>query len=455
MAKKPNIYVVSADHSGLCLAKRFQDEGHGGALVLIRPERRKGKLIVPKTAEEKKENQERLDYLTQNGNGVVRKMWIDEALKVITRQDKVIFDQIYGWNYGEALFKRGVPVLGGAKIGYTLETERLQTLNLLKRLGFDIPPYKNFGPGSSKRGIDFLKAAKDKTLYAFKSDNPCVETSVAHESNDELIQKLTAEHKEIDTDGFLLQEKKKGIELAVETWYYRGRPIMANVDLEAKKLYNEHDDVQTGCAMTLTWAIPVNHPLRERLNKPFDEFVRKHIGTGLMDVGVIYDPHEDKMWVLECCGNRFAYNAFYNLMALCQNQMLLGEFFVKYLSGDLRGDIGEKVFGNEVAGSVRVFNHKNAKDQHIAFPKELAQNYWIWDCHKKGGDLLTTGGEYGDSVGIVTATGENPQGAMAKVRDYYTKLYIPKKYARPDYDEDDEINLPIARYEALKAAKML
>lgn len=455
MAKKPNLWVWSADHSGLPLAKRFQEEGHGGGLALIRPERRQGKLVVPKNPKEKKDNQERFDYLNKNGNGVIKKVWAEEALRQVTRKDYCIFDQIYGWQYGEALYKRGVPVLGGAKVGYTLETERLQTLNMLKKMGYDIPPYKSFGPGSSKKGIEFLKGVKDNLLYVFKSDNPAVETYVAHENNDELIIKLTAEHKEIDTDGFLLQEKKPGIELAVETWYYKGKPILANVDLEAKKLYNRRDEPQCGCAFNLLWLLPVNHPLRVRLNAPMDPFVKQHIGTGLMDISVIYDPHDDKMWVLECCGARFAYNAFYTLMALCQ--MPLGEFFIKYLSGEFKGEIGEKVFGNRFSGSMRMFNHEHSEDQHIHFAEpEYRPHYWLWDYYKKGGDLLTTGGPRGDSIGIVTGTSaENPEGAMANVAEYYDKLYMPKKFGRSDIELDDEINLPLARYHAMKAAKLI
>lgn len=454
MSKKKNIFVWSADHSGIPLMERFQEEGHGGGVVLIPPDRREGKLIIPKTAEDKKKNQERMDYLNKNGNGVVKKIWAQDALKFITRQDLNIWDQIYGFQYAEALFKRGVPVLNGAKVGYTIETERLKTLNLLKKMGYDIPPYKSFGPGSSKRAIDFLKNVKDNILYVFKSDNPAVETYVAHENNDEIVMKLTAEHKEIDADGFLLQEKKPGVEMAVETWYYRGRPIMANIDLEAKKMYNRRDEPQCGCAFGLTWVIPVKHPLRLRLNGPMDEFVRQHIGTGLMDISIIYDPHDNKYWVLECCGARFAYNAFYALMALLQ--MPAGEFFIKYLSGEFRGDIGEKVFGTKYAGSVRVFNHEKASDQHILFPKELKENYWLWDCYKKNGDLLTTGGEHGDSIGIVTGTDEeNPEGAMAQVAKFYDKLYMPRKFARPDFEMDDEINLPLARFHAMEAAKLI
>lgn len=449
-----NIYVFSADHSGLPLSQRFQEEGHGGALVLIPPEWRCGKLEKPKDAEEEKKNQERMQYLRKNGNGIVKKMWVDEAMKIITPKDFVIFDQIYGWNFGEALFRRGVPVLGGAKIGYLLETERIKTLKKLGSMGYDIPAYKSFGPGSSQEAIKFLQAEKDEILYALKSDSPAVEVSVAKESNDELILKLTAEKKEIDADGLILQEKKTGIEIAAEVWCYEGKPIFANIDLEGKKLYNETDDPQTGCVFNLLWPVPVNHPLIERLIKPMQEFIKAHIGTGLMDISVIYDPHEDKMWVLEVCGSRFAYNALYTCMALCQ--MPLGEFFIKYLKGEFKGDIAGKALAGKYAASVRVFNHGNASDRHIVIPEAIEKNFWIWDAHKKGKDLLTTGTDHGESLGVITGTAqENPEGAMAEVRKYYSKFYMPTKRIRQDFDEDDEINLPLARFHAMVDAKLI
>ncbi len=453
MANKPRIFTWSADHSGGPLAERFQEEGHGGGLVLIHPAFRNGKFESPKTPEEIKQNREKVDYLNKNFTGVVKKTWADGAMRTITKKDFCIFDQIFGAQYGEALYKRGVPVLGGSKVGFVLETERQKTLALLKKLGFDIPPQQTFGPGSSKRGIEFLKNNKDDTLWVFKSDNPKCLTCVAHENNDELIQKLEAESALVDSDGFILQEKKDGIELAVETWYSNGRAILSNVDIEAKKKYNEMSEVQTGCAFSLTWTIPINHPLRERVNGPLDDFAKKYIGTGLLDLGVIYSPHDEKMWVLECCGSRFAYNAIYGLMAKCQ--MPLGEFFIKYLKGEFKADIGEKIFGNEFAGSLRVFNDGNSPDQRIMIPEELRHNFWIWDCNRQKGNLVTTGTEYGEALGIITAIGENPESAMAKVRQNYYKLYMPTKFARSDYDEDDELGLPLARYHAMRTTKLI
>ena len=88
-------------------------------------------------------------------------------------------------------------------------------------------------------------------------------------------------------------------------------------------------------------------------------------------------------------------------------------------------------------------------------PEELKNNFWIWDAHKDGDDLLTTGGECGDSLGIITATGENPEGALAKLRDYYFKLFMPTKWARDRFDEDDDKNLPLARYHEMRRLDLI
>ena len=452
MSKK-NFFIFSADHSGLPLATRLIEEGAQTTLVLLRPEERNGKWEEAKNPEERKKNEERVKYLNKNGNGIVEKIWAPEAMKRIGRKDYVIFDQIYGWQYGDELYRRGNKVLGGSKVGFTLETERRNTLAMLKKLGMDVPFQKYFGPKSVRKGVDFLNNSKDEMLFVFKSDNPKVLTQVAYDTNDELIQKLEAEHKDIDGDGFLLQQKVEGCEFAVETWYSKGVPIFANVDIEAKKKYNEMSDVQTGCAFGITWPIPVDHPLRERVNGPLDKFAVKFIGTGLLDLSVIYDHKEDKMWALEMCGSRLSYNAFYTTMALLK--IPLEGFFADYLDGKYTSDIGQKLFEDRFAASLRVFNDDKTPDQRIKIPKSLRRYFWLWDCYKKGGGLFTTGTDLGESLGIITATGENPEGAFAEIRKLFHKLNMPTKFARDDFDEEDSPGLPLARYHAIKRLKII
>ena len=447
---KKKFFVFTNDHSGLPLASRLIDEGNNATLVLIKPEERSGKYEGPKNPDEAKENAKRTKYLQKNAEGLVNKMWAQEALYKITPNDIVIFDQIYGWQYGEALRKRGVKVLGGSRDGYMLETERRDTLALLKSLGMDVPQQKYFGPNSSKKAIDFLQKSGDDILYVFKSDNPKIVTQVAYDSNEELVQKLTAEAKGIDADGFLLQQKIEGVEAAVETWLYNGKPVLCNVDIEAKKKYNEMSEVQTGCSFQILWVIPVEHPLSERANGDFAKYIGKYIPTGLIDISFIYESHEDKLYVLEACGSRFAYNAFYALMAL--SNVPIGEFFIKYLYGEFKYDIGQEMFSDDYAGSLRIFNDENTPDQRVEIDGEYRNNFWLWDIYKKDNELFSTG--Y-DSLGICTATGENPEAAMAKVRECFFKLHMPTKWARDDFDYDDQPGLPLARYHVMRRLSLI
>ncbi|MGD9644010.1 MAG: hypothetical protein AB7V08_14930 [Elusimicrobiales bacterium] len=448
MPKKKRFLVVTADHSGMPLALRLQDEGHPVAVLLVRPELADGKRREPKDSQEAKRFRERTKYLKKNGSGLVRHLWIDEVWEDLLRLDKestyIIFDQIYGWQFGEALRKAGFKVLGGTKFGYELETNRDATLQLFKRLGVDVPLMKKFGPNSVQAGIEFLRQVKDEMLFVLKSDNPQVVTQVAQDTNEELIQKLQTEQEEINKDGFILQQKVEGVELAVETWYCNGQPVLSNVDIEAKRKYNESSEVQVGCSFDLLWIIPTDHELATRVNGPLDKLAVK-VKTGLLDLSVIYDHRAQKFWALEPCGSRFAYNAFYTMLTLLK--VPVGEFLAAYMDGEFTNDIGKKLFTGEYGVSLRVFNDEKTPDQPIDFPEELSPYVWLWDAYLKNGKLYTTGDE---SVGIITAKGENPEAAFAKLREYYHKFYMPTKWARDDYDDEDVPTLPLARYHELK-----
>jgi hypothetical protein len=448
--RKKQFFVVTADHSGLPLALRLKDEGYPVTLLLVRPELADGRPKQPKDAKEREAFQKKRDYLQKNGSGLVPKAWLDKAWSAIARLDKnltyVIFDQIYGWQFGEALRRQGFKVLGGTKLGYELETERNKTLRLYASLDLDVPLQKEFGPRSAQKGIEFLKQQGDKMLFVFKSDNPKVVTQVAYESNEELIQKIEAERKDIDADGFILQQKVEGIELAVEEWLYEEKPVFANVDLEAKKKYNEMSEVQTGCSFQITVPISISHPLRQYTLGLMDKLARK-IRFGFLDISVIYVPQEDKFYALEQCGNRPAYNSFYTILALCK--ISVGELLSAYMDGEFP----DGAFDTQQTGvSQRVFNDDKTPDQRIDFPVELRKNVWLWDVYEKDGDLYTTGDE---AVGILTAVGENPESAFAKVREYFHKFHMPTKWARDDFDEEDEPGLPLYRYHALKKLNLL
>lgn len=446
-------YIFTSDHSGLAIATHLQDEGEDVTLVLIHPTRKKDKLELPKTDKEKKEVRESVAYLSKNGNGLIKKMWANDAMAKIKKGDYVLFDQIWGFTYGDALYKRGVKVLGGSKIGYTLESERKQTLKLLESMGYALPFQKDFGPNSSDKAIKFLESVNNEMLFVLKSDNGSVTTCVADYNNEELIQKLTAEKAEIDSDGLVLQEKKLGIEYNIESYYCNGSPIFCNIDLEEKRKFNNTSKQQIGCSYDLVWTLPLDHQLRERINKPFDKFAAKYIGIGMLDLSVIHVPKENKDYALEVCGVRFGYNQIYSLLNLLN--IPIAEFFRSLLDGNYKGDIASKIFKPEFSASLRLLNNGAKSNSPIMYPKELRNKYWIWDNYMKGGKLYTTGGEEGEQVGIITDNADTPEGAFAKVRELYNKFYLSTLWARDDYQDDETITLPLARYHELRRLKLI
>lgn len=473
-------WIWTADHSGLPIADQLQREGFDVVLVMIRPEVLTGKHIptrrfgkdlskAPKSnanpeewlkwintlmSPEEKSVANKILYLEKNGTGSVTKMWAHEAINKIQKGDYAIWDQIWAPHYGEMLCKRGVKVLGGSQVGYNLEVERKKTLNLLKHLGFDVPYQKHFGPNSVDQAIQFLEKANDETLYALKSDNSKIVTLVAKESNDKIIKKLKAEKKYIDQDNFLLQEKKCGIEFNVETLYSNSVPIACAIDIEAKNKYNETSSSQTGCSFDLCWFVPIDHPLREKLNVPLDKFSGQYINTGFIDISVIYDYHDDKYWALELCGSRNGYNSWYTTYVEL-NQVPLGEFYMDLLDGRYKKDIYGEILSADYAASLRLFNDEGVSDQIISIEKEYREHFHIWDYYKKNGAMLSVGGDIGESIGIVTAHADTPEGAMSKIRHYYEQIDMPSLWARDDYDDVDEVNLPLYRFNQMKRLKLI
>jgi hypothetical protein len=446
----------TSDHSELALAIRVKYEGYKVKLAMIKPWEKTGKIVPARDAKEAKEWAKRMKYLDKNGSGLVEKVWASDVVKTAHKGDGVyyIFGQIYGSQYAEALRRKGCKVLGGLKIGYELETNRDDTLALLKGFGLDLPEQEEFGKGSAKKAIDFLKKAQDKILYVLKSDNPSVVTQVACDSNDELIAKLEAEGKLIDTAPILLQQKVEGVEIACETWMYNGEPLFGSIDIEEKRKYNSASEVQTGCSWDIVWPVPLDNPIRERMNAPMDKWAAKNIVTGLYDLSAIYDHKEDKYYALEVCGNRFGYNSVFTLLSLLRGD--LGEFLSDYLDGKLHKDSLDSIFMQGYGTSVRIFNDEIKPDQIIDFPPEMMPNVWLWDCYEKNDQLMTVGEEStAEATAIITAQGENPEGSFENLRKNASSFHLATKWYRSDFQDDDEQELPLSRFHQLEKLKLI
>ena len=229
--------------------------------------------------------------------------------------------------------------------------------------------------------------------------------------------------------------------------------FFANIDIEEKLKYNSSSQVQVGCSYDLVWVLPLDHPLRERLNKPFDKFASERIGTGIFDISVIHNPKEDKLYPLEVCGSRFGYNQIYTLMELLK--IPVSEYLMGLLDGKFSGDVASKIFEEAYGGSLRIFNDGSVSDSPMSYPQNKREHYWLWDVYQRGGKLYTTGGALGDSPGIITAHADTPEGAYAKIRELYNAFSLPTLWARDDYQQDKEVNSPLYRFHLMKKLKLI
>jgi hypothetical protein len=224
------------------------------------------------------------------------------------------------------------------------------------------------------------------------------------------------------------------------------------MDLEEKRKYNNSSQCQVGCASDLIWTIPLDHKLRETILAPMDVLACK-AGLSRIDLSVIHVPKEDKIYPLEMCGDRFGYNAIYTLLETLN--VPVGEFLMDWMDGRYKQDMSEELFSGDFGASVRVMNDNCAPDVPIDFPKEDKDHYWMWDFYKKSGKLLTVGGSAGESPGIITGSGGNPEGAFAQVREYYRRFHMSTAWLNDYFQSDDDSGAVLYRYHAMKQVNLL
>jgi hypothetical protein len=153
------------------------------------------------------------------------------------------------------------------------------------------------------------------------------------------------------------------------------------------------------------------------------------------------------------CGDRFGYNQIFTLLETLT--IPVGEFLSDWMDGRYKKDMCEELFSGNFGASVRVMSDDSMPDVPIQFPEEDKAHYWLWDVHRKGGKLLTVGGSAGESPCIITASGENPEGAFAQVRRYYEQLHLTTAWVNAGYQDDEDVGSVLYRYHAMNKANLL
>jgi phosphoribosylamine-glycine ligase len=376
------------------------------------------------------------------GNGLVRKVPLREAMDDRQRYHDAywIWDENHSVEENEQLRSEGFKVFGGGRFADTMEHDRDACLGFVSKYGLQPPPSHRFETAAP--AVQFLEEHPD-TAFVYKPDRGenfetwLPQSEAGAEANLELRQHLRS----LTNDSpFVLQELKDGIETNVEVWFVQGEPRFAFMQIESKKkLAGDLGDL-IGCAFDFTFTIPVeSRAVAESVGRLFPAY-REMKYTGFADANFI--AARDGIWFFEKC-ERFGYNAHPNLLWTL-NRDPLGDTFASLLEGTFTPN-----FSPGFGASCTMYMDHRAPGKVIQFPETIARDLYIYDAHKDGELLLTSG--YYDDVLIAMGFGYTiPTAWEAAVKNAH-EVKFPGRSYRIDGGETNFPSSPLRRYEALRA----
>lgn len=420
-------FVVATLHfAGLGFALRLQDEGHE---VL---------LATAGTTDRRLEERYRLV-----GEGLVpRASLADVMARRADWRDAIwIWDENHSVAENEQLRAEGFKVFGGGSYPDRMEHDRDACLRLMGEHGLRPPP--SFAFEGAAPALAFLDEHPD-TAYVYKPDQGephdtwLPQSADSAQANQELRQHLRTLGRE---GGFVLQERKDGVETNVEVWFVRGEPVFAFMTLESKhKLTGDLGDL-VGCGFDFAFVVPVDcRAVQETVGRLFDVY-RAMNYTGFGDANFIVA--RDGLWFFEKC-ERFGYNAHPNLFWNL-NRAPLGETFASLIDGTFRPD-----FAPGFGASVTMYMDHPSPGKAVHFPDTVASRLYLLDVYRQDGQLLTAG-YYGEAVLLACAFGYTMPTAWEAVLDVASQVHFPGRSYRIDGAGTDFPSSPIRRYEALTA----
>ena len=420
-------FVVATRHfAGLGFALRLQDEGHDVLVAFAGT------------------NDRRLeDNYALVGNGLVAKQPLDDAIRDrATLRDAIwIWDENHSVDQNELLRSEGYNVFGGGRYADTMEHDREACLALVGRYGLQPPPSFAFTDPSS--ALTHLEQHPD-TAYVYKPDvgetheTWLPQNESAAEANLELRQHLRT----LTNDtGFVLQERKDGIETNVEVWFINGEPVFAFMALESKrKLTGDLGDF-SGCAFDFTFVIPLeSRAVQESVGRLFPEYKAMRY-TGFGDANFIVA--RDGIWFFEKC-ERFGYNAHPNLFWNL-NRAPLGDTFAALVNGTFTPD-----FAPGFGASITLYMDHPAPGKAVRYPETVARCIYPYDLYRQDDQLLTAG-YYGEALLLACAFGYTIPTAWEAAIAVAKSVNFAGCAYRLDGAGTDYPSSPLRRYEALTA----
>lgn len=432
---KPRFVVVTKDYSGLGFAKLIKDGGYDV-------------LIAYAPADDGKENPESFAVV---GKNIVPRMSLD---KFMTRREEwreayILFDGNHWHEEGDILHEEGFKVWGGRTLQYNMEHDREFGVSIAKEAGLGIPESHEFA--SLEEGKAFLDANPDRA-FVFKPNDqaegwdtfvPDAERDAA--ANEELYTYMEA--LKDSKGGFILQEKKRGVEANFEIWVKDGVPFFAFADLECKKKLNDDYGCLVGGAQDIAFVIPLeSKAIQETCIKLLTAEALKGY-TGFLDINVIIAEKEN--YFLEFCA-RFGYPAHTTLM-----QTLAKSSFHDIMMDALDGNT-EKFYDHFRYGfgaGITLYTDKPKMGMPCYVSDEADRFFYPYDTYMRDDLLLTAG--LGSEVGVITGHGYTLKSSAEEAMKNRDRVNFPNRSARSDLGKNDYPSAPQSRYDALVAMKYI
>lgn len=439
--------VVTQDYSGLGFATMLQDESDG----LGDPRKPKQPIEVILAYKPKDDEDDELGF-NQVGEGMVEKEELDELFKkrFKYRDYAWIWDGNHHSDMADKLRSEGFAVLGGHQLADKMEHDRNFGLSLIEKAGLTTPEYKEFKDVAE--GISFLEE-NEEIAYVFKPDEPdnrawvttCPDSDHDTQANLEIRKFLESQS---GTGTFVLQERKKGVEINVEVWLYEGTPFFSHANFESKRKYNGDWGKMVGCSQDIEFVIPLDcRIMRDTLAKLIKMPEFKDY-TGFVDLNLIVADNE--YYFLEFCA-RFGYNAHPNLFLTLAIQPL-STIVSKMLTGDV--DDFYALFRAGFGASITMWIDDPVQGLPIMFDEaeETQSRFFHFDTYKDGDDYYLAG--YANEVGIICAHDYDVHSAAEEVLAKFNRIHYSGHAGRTDLAMKNYQSNPEERYIACVAMKL-
>lgn len=225
----------------------------------------------------------------------VRRKWLDWADLIYLPDNTYYVDMI------EPLRKQGYPIFAGGTEAAKMELDRQHGQKLMKSHGIAIMESVAFHDYDA--AIAYVKKHPEMLVSKPSGDANKALSYVAHNAGDMVYMLQRWKGREdlraaARAEGFILQEKKVGIEMAVGGWYGPGGwSKWMYENWENKKLMNGDLGVATGEMGTLTRPV-LKSKLAEQVLHPIEPYLKKIGYVGYIDNNCIIDD-KGRPWPME------------------------------------------------------------------------------------------------------------------------------------------------------------